>query len=445
MRRHHPRSVQHQKMLGAAFMAAFLFVPAALVAGEGFGWVKTTANLTRTRPPQVFIGGAKLSIRASSQDHTGSAAAQRLKSQIESQLIAHDRRFSIDDSKPETVIELKVLKDEYGEHWESRQGQEQYDTGNRDSKGHRIYATRNVTLQYKIVRHSFSTAYKVFEPATGRSLFADTLNRNVQNEFLNGNGAPDASTLESSATDTITATITGQLTPTKEIVGVLIPKGSFEAAGAFATAGLWSKYLDALEKLPARPNAADEAYRQYGLGVAYEAMGYGAEDPETTLKYLEQASTHYNNSIDSNPKEGYFRQGYESVLNPLSKQSARAPLDRVQEALAQYQKLKEFAEAKQAAGGGSEGAAGAKALPGAITNAAVVDMLRAGLEEDVIITSIKSAPATAFDVTPKGLIQLSQAKASKNLIQTIQAAAGARPAAEGTKKPTPKSTKKKSS
>ncbi|HKS26029.1 MAG TPA: hypothetical protein VJZ76_24775 [Thermoanaerobaculia bacterium] len=426
--------------------AALLFAAVGLTAGEGFGWVKTTANLTRTKPPQVFIGGTKLSIRASSQDHNGSSAAQRLKSQLESQLIGHDRRFSIEESKPETVIELKVLKDEYGERWESREGQEQYDTGNRDAKGHRIYATRNVTLQYKIVRHSFSTAYKVFEPQTGRSLFADTLNRNVQNEFLNGNGAPDASTLESGAIDSITATVTTQLTPTKEVVGVLIPKGSFEAAGAFATAGLWSKYLDALEKLQPRPNAADEAYRQYGLGVAYEAMGYGAEDPETTLKYLEQASTHYNNAIDSNPKEGYFRQGYESVLNPLSKKSARAPLDRVQEALAQYQKVKEFEEAKKAGGGGSIDAAGAKALPGAITNAQIIEMLQAGLAEDVIITSINSAPATAFDVSPKALIQLSQAKATKNLIQKIQAAAnGTKSPAEGTKKTAPKSAKKKSS
>ena len=73
-------------------------------------------------------------------------------------------------------------------------------------------------------------------------------------------------------------------------------------------------------------------------------------------------------------------------------------------------------------------------------------MLHAGLGEDVIITSIRSAPATAFDVSPKGLIQLSQAKASSNLIQTIQAAASGKPAGtEGTKKSPSKSTKKKSS
>ena len=72
-------------------------------------------------------------------------------------------------------------------------------------------------------------------------------------------------------------------------------------------------------------------------------------------------------------------------------------------------------------------------------------MLHAGLEEDVIITSIKSAAATAFDVTPKGLIELSQAKASKHLIQTIQAVAGGKPPAEEARKPAPKSAKKKSS
>ena len=58
-----------------------------------------------------------------------------------------------------------------------------------------------------------------------------------------------------------------------------------------------------------------------------------------------------------------------------------------------------------------------------MTNASVIDMLRAGLSEDVIFTSIDSAPKKAFDVTPRGLIQLAEGKASKKLIQHIQAVA----------------------
>jgi len=434
------RNARWQWLLLSLVLASF---PMAAIAGEGFGWVKMSANLTRTRPPQVYVGGSKISVRASGQDHSGASASQRLKSELESQLISHERRFSVDDAKPETVIDVKVLRDEYGERWENRPGKETYDTGQKDQKGRTVYATRDVTLQYKVVHHSFSAAYKVYEPQSGRSLIADTVNRNFQQDFLNGTGAPDASSLESVSVDTVTRTITMQLTPTKEVVGVLIPKGSYESAGAFATAGLWSKYLDALQKLSPRPNPADDAYRQYGMGVAYEAMGYGAEDSETTLKYLEQASTHYNNAIDANPKEGYFRQGYESVV---SSAKARPPLERVQEALAQYQKLKEFADARLA-GGGTDQAAGAKDIPaGAVTNAAVIEMLKAGLQEDVIMTSIKSAPATAFDVTPKGLIQLSQANASHRLIQTIQAAAtGATPADASKKPPSKPMVKKKGS
>ena len=53
-----------------------------------------------------------------------------------------------------------------------------------------------------------------------------------------------------------------KLAPTKETIGVLLPKGSLENAAAFADAGLWSKYLDALDKLGAIAPAAILRVRQ---------------------------------------------------------------------------------------------------------------------------------------------------------------------------------------
>ncbi len=95
-----------------------------------------------------------------------------------------------------------------------------------------------------------------------------------------------------------------------------------------------------------------------------------------------------------------------------------APLGRVQAALVQYQKLKE-------ASGGKKGPTdkSPSAETGALTNDSIIDMLRAGLSEEIITTTIDSAPRRNLDVTPKGLIQLSEAKASTTLLQHIQAVA----------------------
>jgi hypothetical protein len=85
--------------------------------------------------------------------------------------------------------------------------------------------------------------------------------------------------------------------------------------------------------------------------------------------------------------------------------------------------LKEFADATASREGGVASGAKGDLGDGTFTNASIIEMLRAGLPEDVILTSINSAKDNSFDVSPKGLIQLAEAKASKKLIQRVQAIA----------------------
>lgn len=56
----------------------------------------------------------------------------------------------------------------------------------------------------------------------------------------------------------------------------------------------------------------------------------------------------------------------------------------------------------------------------AMTNADVVQMVGAGLSEQVIITSIRQAPAKDFDLTPTGLIALKKAGVSDTVLSVMQ-------------------------
>lgn len=433
------------RLLSLAVIVTFLFAPAA-PAGEGFGMVKKAAKLTRVHPPQIFLPGAKIAVRVSGQGPKYSSAAQRLQSLLESELLGNDTRLKLEPTKPETIVEVTVLQSDYSEDWQTRRGTQRVKTGRVDSKGKAIYEDREVTFRVQIINYTFGAAFKVHDAKGNRSLGADTINRPFHKEFVEGNGAPASSALENDAIRAVVTDMTHRLAPTREVIGVLLPKGTFETAIAFADAGLWSKYLDALEKIPPLAKPTAEAYRQYALGVAYEALGYGAPEVDTTLRYLEQASVHYNNAVDAHPKEAYFTKPYDSFL--LSTK-AEAPLGRVQAALVQYQRLKEFAEsiARQpaVAVAGSKGTigGGGVAEDGGLDNAGVIEMLQAGLPEDVILTAIDSAPRTSFDVSPKGLIQLAEAKASKKLLQRIQAVVQKKPAAQS--KPSQSKPKKSAS
>jgi len=424
-------------------------------AGEGFGMMRKRANLARIHPPQVRISGSRIVVKANSQGGKYSMAADRMQSLLESELIGSDSSLSL-DKNADVSIELNVLQSDYSEKWEEKTGMRNVQTGN-DEKGRPVFQARQVTLRFKVVKHLFTVAFKVRDVKRGASLAADTIRKNFAAEYENGNGAPDAAAIEESDVAAVVEDLTRRLTPTREIIGVLVPRGSLDHTVPFAEAGMWSKYLEMLEKAPKIANPVHDSYRQYAMGIAFEALGYGADDLDTSLKYLEQASTLYNQAAEANPKETYFILNSKSQPSLLSRAKSAAavalpgmvnkpveskeissellaPLARVQSALVQYQKMKEHAD-----GGGSTthtasagvSASGAKDLASsggaphldALTNDGVVDMLRAGLPESVILTSINSAKHTAFDVSPKGLIQLSEAKASTALLERIQAVA----------------------
>jgi hypothetical protein len=410
-----------------------VFGGASAWGGEGFGMMKKSASLARVHPPVIFIAGTRISIKASAANSSHSAVAHRLESQLESELLGKNQRLKLDASRPDATIDIRVLQNAYNEKWEDRRMVRYVDKGRKNSKGKTILDPEEITVRFKVVSYSFNAAFRVHDTQKDVSLGADTINWNYAKDFQEGNGSPDSSSLESNAVQSVVSDLTTRLAPTREVVGVLLPRGTFETAAAFADAGLWSKYQEALEKVPPLKNPADEAYRQYALGVAYEAQGYAAEDNDTTLKYLEQASVHYNNAVETNPKEGYFTKPYQSVI--FSSRNAEAPISRVSSALVQYQKLKEFADTIAAKTPGARGSKGDFGAPAddAVTNQSVIDMVRAGLPDDVILTSIDSSKSVAFDVTPKGLIQLADAKVGKRIIQRIQAAAG-----KGTGEPKPK-------
>jgi len=410
----------------------FVATVSSVRGGEGFGMMKKSVTLLRSLPPLVRLVGNRISVHVTAQKKSNASLAERMENQLESELIGSDTKLSLDSKTPTTVVDVAILRNDYSETSENRQETRGQQTGT-NSKNLR-FGLGQANVRYKVIKHSFSVTLKVRDSRSSKTLLADTIVKNFKQSFEDGNGAPDANSLEDANMTSVVTEITRRLTPTKETIAILLPKGRLEDAAAYGQAGLWNKYLDALSSLPAAPSPLDESYRQYAMGVAYEALGYGADDLDTSLKYLEKAATLYNAAAEANPKETNFILGSKpsSLLGRAENTASRlipilphnnaerkevvmlqAPLGRVQAALVQYQKLRDL-------GGGPTKPAGGKAVADALTNEAIVEMLRAGISEEVITTTIDSASRRSLDVSPKGLIQLSEAKASTTLLKHIQ-------------------------
>jgi hypothetical protein len=418
-----------------------MLAPLPAMGKEGFGmtvFTKKVATLTRVNPPKVYLMGTRIAVKANGQNSQLADMAGRIQSQLESELLSADSRLSADPSHPQTLIEVTVTQDDFKEDWETRRVTRTRQAG-KDSKGKPIFENYDVDVRFKVVKYHFTAAYKVTDLAQRRNLDSDSVQSNFEKAFEEGNGAPGQGNLENDGVQMVVSRVVTNLTPTRERIGVLLPKGSLENYLRLAEAGLWNKYLEALEGVSPLPKPEDDAYRKYAIGTAYEALGYSADSEETTLKYLAQAGDYYNQALEANPQEKFFSQGYDSIM--ASKKTA-SPLERVQSALVSYRKLKDFKDtyaktvSLASADTSSASVSGGKSLPaesGGMNNAAVIKMVRAGLSEDIILTSINSAAKPSFDISPDGLVALSESQVSPRIIQRIQEVAsgkGAKPTAK---------------
>lgn len=218
--------------------------------------------------------------------------------------------------------------------------------------------------------------------------------------------------------------LAARLTPTTEPVKVYLPRGKVEDFSKLGLAGLWEKMREGVEKLGTLPKSSDEAYRQYGIGIANEALAYQEPKVEEAVKLLEESSVNYNKALELKPDEKYLRE----------------PLARIEQSLAQYKKLSSQLAAYTQSKAVSNPPApqpdtGSKEVsppvtpqppPAApnnsqgMTNQKVIEMVKAGLDDANIIATVNSAPAVQFDLSADGLINLSGNKVSISVINAMR-------------------------
>jgi hypothetical protein len=117
----------------------------------------------------------------------------------------------------------------------------------------------------------------------------------------------------------------------------------------------------------------------------------------------------------------------------------------VKEAIVSYRRIKDFQSSQESvlaskSLGSPKPSTTAKAEPQGMDNSAIIQMVKAGLETDVILSAIDTAPHCEFNTSAQGLIQLAEANVDKKIIRRIQEAAGGKkvspkPALAGKKKP----------
>lgn len=410
-----------------------LVLVAAPVAAEGFGFSKRAVKLDRPVPPEVVMLGTSLEVAVA--DHGGyEPAARKLRDALEKKMTSHDGRLQV--GQPGDIkVELRVDEVRVDESWKQKTEYESRQVGTKietDSKGNKkekpVYESFPVDVNWKNVSGKLVARTVVLDPQ-GNEVHSETSEASYGKEFKRGEGAPSRSGLEDTLIEEVASKISGKLVGRIHPVSVLVPRGSFDKLVPIAEAGKWEQYRQQVEAVPAKKKPQDEAFRQYALGVANEGLAYKAESEEASIELLQKAETHYRQAISMNPREELFAKAYSNVW---SGGYAHAPVQRVESARADYQKLKEQRLALAAGGARLSRPAvaavaaiarttGAKsAKKKVLDNSTVVDMAKAGLSDENIKLAIDSADSTEFDLAPDSLIAMAKAGVSRDVLAHMQ-------------------------
>jgi tetratricopeptide (TPR) repeat protein len=327
----------------------------AMLFAQGFTGkfgTKTTLVLDRKLPAAVTLRGASFSVKAAASrptDPCQKLASDKLQSTVETAIIRYNSQLQLDPAKPDNVISVRVLtcnavaKAEYTTTLAGKNKGQQQQTG--------VKVDGDLTVAYQA------------KTRAGASVDAESIDVKYDHDFNNVAAAVSATkkiiskiplpgkrrqqededadephTFEDVVqilVNRMTERVAARLVNTNERVEAYLARGSpFDENNRFAEAGQWTKYVEALETMQPLPNAEDDSYRLYNIGVGDEALGYKAETPAAAKADFEKAVIQYRKAGEANPHEKYFIE----------------PVNRIEIALEHYKKLAPPAAPKKGTG-----------------------------------------------------------------------------------------------
>ena len=413
-------------------LAAVLFV---LVIGlsaearEGFGFKKKAVELDRTIPPATNAGARRVQVRVEAERDSDRDDARTLERYITEHLLA--AAGTVADSKPEVTIDVTLDRVESHETWETYTDYESRQTGTKREWNEKkqkyedkpVYSSVAVQKQRKVLDAQLRGVFDI--GAKNKDVANGTLSESFRETYGDYDKAPAPTTVEDNLLKRAAKQVAAQIVPTKQRVAVLVPRASFEPLIPLAENGQWDRYLAAVEAMPPKKNGKEEAFRQYALAIAKEAVAYQKESRTEALDLLRAARSHYETAAGLHPDEELFRKGYTSIF---ATSTIEPPAVRVGDSVARFETWTGTGSAVRVASttpAASGNAPAATSAPG-MKNQTVIDLAKAGLSDENIILAIDGATNTQFDVSPDALIALAKSGVSKSVIAHMQKKAGRR-------------------
>ncbi len=412
----------------ATCLGVWLLATAA-VGAQSFGAAKEKVTLLRKLPALVHLPGDSIAVRVTGRNEH-SDLVRDLQSMLEAEITKDDPRLRIEERAPSAIISCRIT--DFSHPPPVVTARPSLAVGKNAPK----------TQNYLRVTGSLSVAFQT-RTAGGAELSSDNVTAKYDREFdsagntasegvkgevvsgwkrLTGGASsedlnpPTDAELRALLINRAVEKIAAHIVNTSETVEVYLAKqrGALDEGDKQAMAGLWERALETFETATPNPKPAEDAYRLYNTGVAYEALAYKAEDPKAAMKYLDEAAIDYGKAIDSRPGEHYFLE----------------PQRRIEEAIAHYRLLENQKPPRAGAapmehnaepGAPSQGAK--PSTPKGLTNDQVISMVKSGIDDATVEQAVKVAKFVNFDLSAAGQQTLAGSGVSPSVLSAMKARA----------------------
>ena len=402
----------HRVILGLSVAGLLIASEATILGDPGFGTIKKRRiTLQVRRPAVVLLSNTSIAFKGTAASPEYQSILGSLESTLETELVSNERTLvkKPDPAQADWVLGLTVTG---------------YSTPRPEvvpgTTTQRWTGTLNVAYQVLDRAggvHDADNVSAAYNPS------AATAGENkLTSLFKNNNdGARTAEDVKQALIKQVVLQIAANLGNTVQPVETQVAAGdALDRAADFMDQRLWARALEELEKLPAYAKPEDESYRQYNLGLTYEAMSYEAKSPTERRANLFKAQEYYDKATELNPKQRYYVEVIARTRESVARYRA---LD-----AAQAEQQKKAPQNARNAAAPAPAAGAAKTAAKAVTVHDVIEMHGAGVDQQQIVEIIRSSPVE-FTLDKDTVLAITKAKLPVTLQNELRKKAGLAPLA----------------
>jgi hypothetical protein len=411
------------RLVWALLILGGLVGPADAQFRRGLGDAREVTLFPIEPPAMLLPSNATVEVVVRNTSSAPARIADRVNSLLARQLTDNDPRVRLAERDGDLVVTATLI-----EFTESRRNSTKYVSETRQVGTRQVTDKNGKTRTEPIyeygrnrpsvlIRANAAVRIDVRRRQGGASLADETARHSVSEEHIADQNPPTRDAIEDQLIDNVIRKAAGRVSPGRQPVNVLLARSDdVDRFNDLARNRRWQEWESSLLTVKPHRDRKRDAYRLHNLAVAQEALAYEAADVEDALNHLARAREIVAQAAAQHPDEKYITESVTRINSSENAYRQVAALQREMNTRAADDDAATRVETKRASPRPAPSGTGGDT----ITNTDIIDLRAAGLDDDNLIATIKSAKAAKFDLSPAGLRALLLADVSNRVISAMR-------------------------